>query len=142
MILKKYAFLALITMLACATLAGAQQRAKLRKTGKSKQPAKVLAPQTQTPAASPKKLESPSPQQASPEGSKAAQPGEVERITVEELKAKLTKQEPVTIIDSRSQGSYEGTTTKIKGAIRIPADDVKARLKEIPKDKPIVVYCT
>ena len=138
MILKKCAFLALITMLACATFAGAQQRTKSRKAVKSKQPAKVSAP---TPAASSQKPESPS-QQASHEGPKAAKPGEVERITVEELKEKLAKHEPVTIIDSRSQGSYDATSTKIKGAIRIASDEVQARLKELPKDKPIVVYCT
>ena len=31
---------------------------------------------------------------------------------------------------------------KIKGAVRIPADDIEARLKEIPHDREIVVYCT
>jgi flagellar basal body L-ring protein FlgH len=142
MILKKCIFLALITMFACATFTGAQQRTKSRKTSKSKQPAKVSVPRSQTPEASPKKLESPSPQQPAHEEPKAARPGEVERITVEELKEKIAKQEPITIIDSRSQGSYDATTTKIKGAIRIPSDDVKSRLKEIPKDKLIVVYCT
>lgn len=67
---------------------------------------------------------------------------EVARMTVEELKAKIQKKEPITIIDSRSEGSYDATDTKIKGAIRIPTDEVESRLKEIPRDKPIVIYCT
>jgi len=73
---------------------------------------------------------------------KPAEPQEVERITVDELKEKLAKNEPVFIIDSRSQGSYESSDAKIKGAVRIPADEVEARLKEIPRDKEIAVYCT
>jgi hypothetical protein len=143
MILKKWAFLAMALVLACATFAGAQQRAKSGKTKKSKHPAKVATPQTPVPSADLKKVESPTPTQPSTEAPKpAAQPGEVERITVDELKEKLAKHEPVTIIDSRSQGSYDATATKIKGAVRIPMDDVKARLKDIPRDKEIIVYCT
>jgi outer membrane protein OmpA-like peptidoglycan-associated protein len=142
MIFKKWAFLALATVLACVTFADAQQRAKSRKVTKPKQAAKAAATQTPTQPADPKKAESPSPQ-SSPEAAKtAAQPGEIERITVDELKEKIAKHEPVTIIDSRSQGSYDATATKIKGAIRIPADDLQARLKDIPRDKEVVVYCT
>ena len=67
---------------------------------------------------------------------------EIARMTVEELKAKIEKNEPITIIDSRSQGSYGSTDSKIKGAIRILSDEVESRLKEIPRDKEIVIYCT
>jgi hypothetical protein len=74
--------------------------------------------------------------------SKAAAAQEIERITVEELKAKLAKREPVTIIDSRSSSSYESSEAKIKGSVRIASDEVEARLKEIPRDKEVVVYCT
>lgn len=68
--------------------------------------------------------------------------GEVPRITVEELKAKLAKNAPVFIIDSRSPGSYDNSEIKIKGAVRIPMDEVESRLSEIPRDREIVVYCT
>jgi rhodanese-related sulfurtransferase len=78
---------------------------------------------------------------ATAQHSKAGAPQEIERITVDELKAKLAKREPVTIIDSRSASSYEAGDTKIKGAIRIAPDEVEARLKEIPRDKEVVVYC-
>ena len=67
---------------------------------------------------------------------------EVQRITVDELKAKLAAKEPVFIIDSRSQGSYGNSEIKIKGAVRIPMDEVESRLAEIPRDKEIVIYCT
>jgi hypothetical protein len=143
MILKKWAFLALAIVIACVTVADAQRRVESRKTKKTKSPAKVAATQAPTQPAGAKKVESPTQPQPNQEASKtAAQPGEIERITAEELKEKIAKHEPVTIIDSRSQGSYDATETKIKGAIRMPADEVQARLKDLPRDKEVVVYCT
>jgi hypothetical protein len=86
---------------------------------------RALAAQQSTPSAAPQKPE-----------------GEVDRITVDELKAKFAKKEPVFIIDSRGPGSYDSSEIKIKGAVRIPMDQVESRLSEIPRDKEIVVYCT
>ena len=67
---------------------------------------------------------------------------EVERITVDELKVMLAENKPVTIIDVRSPSTYDATDTKIKNAVRIPLDEIEARLKEIPRDREIVTYCT
>jgi hypothetical protein len=72
----------------------------------------------------------------------ASEDADVERITVDELKAKIAKSEPVTIIDDRSQGSYESSETQIKGSIRITVDEIQSRLKEIPRDHEVVTYCT
>ncbi len=76
---------------------------------------------------------------AAQEGTQSA---EVQRITVDELKAMLAENKPVTIIDVRSPLTYDATDTKIKNAIRIPLDEIEARLKEIPRDREIVTYCT
>lgn len=70
-----------------------------------------------------------------------AKPAEIERITVEELKSKIEKNEPVTIIDSRSKSSYGTSDKKIKGAVRVAEDSVALRSKDIPRDKEIVIYC-
>lgn len=67
---------------------------------------------------------------------------EADRITVEELKAKIEKNEPVTVIDVRSEGSYESSDKKIKGSIRMLTDDIESRVKEIPRDTLVVTYCT
>jgi rhodanese-related sulfurtransferase len=64
----------------------------------------------------------------------------VERITVDELKAKLAKKEPVLIIDVRGS-DYDASATKIKGAIRIVPAELEAHLKDLPRDKEIVTYC-
>lgn len=66
---------------------------------------------------------------------------EVERISVDELILMLAKKRPVTIIDVRSRSSYESSDRKIKGAIRIPLDELEKRIKEIPRNRQIVTYC-
>ena len=66
---------------------------------------------------------------------------DAQRITVEELKQMLAKNQPVTIIDVRGS-DYDSSDSKIKGAIRITPGDVAAHVKEIPRDKPIVTYCS
>jgi rhodanese-related sulfurtransferase len=63
-----------------------------------------------------------------------------ERITADELKAKLAKKEPVVIIDVRGS-DYDASPTKIKGALRIAPAELDARLKDLPRDKEIVTYC-
>jgi hypothetical protein len=64
------------------------------------------------------------------------------RITVAEVLAQLDKQAPIVIIDSRSESSWEGSDKQIKGSVRIPIDQIEARMNELPKDKEIVIYCS
>ena len=71
-----------------------------------------------------------------------AKPADVQRITVEELKEMIAKSLPVTIIDARSAGSYDSTTTKIKGAIRMATVEIPSHLKDLPHDREVVTYCT
>jgi Rhodanese-like domain len=61
------------------------------------------------------------------------------RISVSELKAELEKGE-VVIVDTRPAASYK--TSHIKGAMSIPYDEFGRRMKEIPKGKTIVTYCS
>jgi 3-mercaptopyruvate sulfurtransferase SseA len=125
---KKFALLLVAAMLALAGIADAQ-RTKAKSKSKAKKPA-AGATASQSSQATP----------AAPAEHKTE--AEVPRITVDELKEKLAKNAPVFIIDSRSQGSYDNSEIKIKGAVRIPMDEIESRLKEIPRDREIVVYCT
>jgi len=53
---------------------------------------------------------------------------------------KLVKQTPdYYLLDVRTLGEY--TQKRIKGAHLIPIDQVQNRLNEIPRNKPIIVYC-
>ena len=127
---KKATSLALaLIMLACSGLASGAQK-KSRQSSKAKVSSKKLS------KAQPANTTEQAP------ASTASVPQEVERITVEQLKEKIDKNEPVFIIDSRSTGSYDGSDYKIKGSVRIPESEIEARLAEIPRDKPIVIYCT
>jgi hypothetical protein len=63
----------------------------------------------------------------------------VQRIAVEDLRAKMNRNE-VTVVDVRDANSYNAK--HITGAINIPFASVETMLDQIPKDKPIVTYCT
>ena len=82
------------------------------------------------------------PQKPPPSPSTEATQAEAGRITVDELKAKLSNDEPVLIIDARSQSQYNSSDKQIKGSVRIDPSFVESHLKDLPKDKDVVVYCT
>jgi rhodanese-related sulfurtransferase len=76
----------------------------------------------------------------------AQQPQTIERITAEELKAKLAKNEPVTILDVRATDSYVSSDNRIKGSIHVKLRRLQFRLsfpplKGIPRDSEVVTYC-
>jgi rhodanese-related sulfurtransferase len=64
------------------------------------------------------------------------------RITVEELKRRMEAGEDFTIIDVRNPQAWAEAKTKIPEAIRVPIDDLEQNLPNIPRDKPVVAYCT
>ena len=64
---------------------------------------------------------------------------EVIPITVEEVYEIWSNNEDYTILDVRALEEYsEG---HIEGAVLIPDVELKGRLDELPKDKPIIVHC-
>ena len=64
------------------------------------------------------------------------------RITVDELRKRMEAGEDFTIIDARNPQAWGESTEKLPDAIRVPADALEQNISRIPKDKPIVVYCT
>ena len=65
-----------------------------------------------------------------------------DRITIQKLKQKMDDGEEIIVVDVRGNPDYRASLVKIKGAIRIPPGEIEARLKELPKDKEIVTYCS
>ena len=66
-------------------------------------------------------------------------------ISAEELKAKLSRNEPVMIIDVRS-GNSLNADNKIKGAFYVKLRRLKYRmsfppLKDVPRNRTVVTYC-
>jgi len=71
-----------------------------------------------------------------------AQKDQAARISAEEAKARKDRGEPIVFLDSRNPTAWGESDVKVPGAIRVEADRVSAHLSEIPKVRPIVVYCT
>ena len=65
-----------------------------------------------------------------------------DRITIHQLKRKMDAKEDIVIIDTRKGSSYGGSTVKIKGAIHITDDELEVKMKDLPKGKEIITYCT
>jgi hypothetical protein len=127
MIVKKLTLLFIAAaMLACVTSADGQTRKRAR--------SKSTAAQKKAPPTKPA-------QSTAPQEQKPAVELEAGRMSVEELMAKIAKNEPITIIDGRSESSYGASDKKIKGAIRITNDELESRINEIPRDKEVVIYC-
>jgi membrane protein DedA with SNARE-associated domain len=65
-----------------------------------------------------------------------------DRITPEELKARLDENEPVAIVDLRHALDSLADPRTLPNALRIEPEELAARLNEIPKEGEVVLYCT
>jgi rhodanese-related sulfurtransferase len=70
----------------------------------------------------------------------------IEFITADELKVKIARNDPVTIIDVRSSSAFSESDDKIKGAVRAKLRRLKSRLafpplKNVPRESEVVTYC-
>jgi adenylyltransferase/sulfurtransferase len=63
----------------------------------------------------------------------------VRSLTVHELNGKLEAGEAVALLDVREPHEYE--VCRLEGATLVPLRHVAARAGEIPRDRPVVVYC-
>jgi hypothetical protein len=63
------------------------------------------------------------------------------RIPVADAFAKYQAGE-VTMIDQLSTNQDLRATSKIRGSIRIPADELPDRLAELPRERGVISYCT
>ena len=67
----------------------------------------------------------------------------VDRVSVDEVKTRMDRGEPLIFLDARNPTAWGEADTKLPGAIRMPVDEVEHRLDELPaRDRPIVTYCT
>lgn len=64
------------------------------------------------------------------------------RITVAELKRRLTRGAPLTLLDVRSEQQAAEHPKTLPGAIRMPLAALEARYTELPPDREVVAYCT
>jgi len=64
------------------------------------------------------------------------------RITVDELKAMLDRDEAVTLLDVRNPTDYGASEVRLPGAVRIPVGELEGRAGELDHAKTVVAYCT
>jgi rhodanese-related sulfurtransferase len=64
------------------------------------------------------------------------------RISVTELYQLMEAQLAPLIVDVRSQSARALDPRRIPGALHVPLDEVSAHVRELPRDRDIVVYCT
>jgi len=66
-----------------------------------------------------------------------------ERITIDQVLAKIERGEPITFLDSRNDHAWEHAEEKIPGALRVRNNsDLRQLLTELPKETFVVTYCT
>ncbi|MCJ7543457.1 MAG: FAD-dependent oxidoreductase [Phycisphaerae bacterium] len=65
--------------------------------------------------------------------------GQMPAITPVELLEELTGPSPPAVLDVRSAAEY--AAGHLDGAIHIPVDELRARINEVPSDRPVVVHC-
>jgi len=64
------------------------------------------------------------------------------RITPDELRRRMDAGEDFTVIDVRNPNAYAQSDVIIPEAIRVPLENLEGNLQRIPKNRPVVAYCT
>ena len=64
------------------------------------------------------------------------------RITVDELRKRMEAGEDFTILDTRNPKEWAESDSMIPEARRVALERWEEALPAIPKDRPIVAYCT
>ena len=67
---------------------------------------------------------------------------ELNRITVDELKGRMDKGEPILLIDTRNSRDWSESDVKLPGALRLHYSELEQHLEELPRNRTIVTYCT
>lgn len=64
---------------------------------------------------------------------------DVEELTKDELWERLQRKDKLVVLDVRPHEEYKAG--HIPGAVSIPLDELRKRIKELPKSKQIIAYC-
>lgn len=67
---------------------------------------------------------------------------EATRVTVDEVRERTARGEPLAFVDTRNAPAWAESDKKIAGAIRVPSDQLLQHLSEIPNDRTVITYCT
>jgi rhodanese-related sulfurtransferase len=65
-----------------------------------------------------------------------------EPLTASAAKEMLDNGEPIVFVDSRNPTAWGSSQEKLPGAVRIPVDEVREHLAELPPGAVPITYCT
>src|SRR6201988_4238795 len=66
----------------------------------------------------------------------------VARITPEELRAELDAGADVVIVDLRHKMDHDSEPRTLPGAMQLPAEELEQRGAELPRNRPLILYCS
>ena len=64
------------------------------------------------------------------------------RLTVNDVDGRMERGEPLAFVDARNPKAWAESNIKLPGAIRMLPGQVDEHLHELPRDRPIIAYCT
>ena len=64
------------------------------------------------------------------------------RISAEGVKTRLDRGERVVFVDSRNPQAWGSASVKLRGAVRVPADEADKHIHDVPEGALIAAYCT
>lgn len=64
------------------------------------------------------------------------------RLAAEAVIKRMNRGEAVYFVDARNPQAWAEASTKLPGAVRVPADAVEQHLADMPGDRMMVAYCT
>ena len=67
---------------------------------------------------------------------------QLDRITPEELNARLAAGEDIVVVDLRHSAEFEADHSSLPRALRIAPDAIDAHFSTIPKGREVVLFCT
>jgi len=82
----------------------------------------------------------PEPQPAASASHAKTEVAEAAEMSVDSLKQRLDAGDDVFLLDVRRPEELE-EEGMIEGSVNIPIGDLESRLAEVPKDKPLAIYC-
>lgn len=66
----------------------------------------------------------------------------MDKMSVDEVKQRLDRGEPLVMVDARSAQSWAESDVQIPNSIRVAPDDTANFTAAIPHDATIITYCT
>ena len=65
----------------------------------------------------------------------------ITRVTVDEVRTRLDRGEPLVFVDARNAEAWSKAQTQIPDSIGVP-DEVAGHVESVPRGRAIITYCT